>query len=365
MQNRLFCNRNDFYRYHVVMANTTTYQGDVWVLAGQSNMEGQAVVELETDKAVIEVPSTVSGVIEEIVVAPSARVKVGDVLFTYTAESAGEKPAQAEQPAPAAQGSAAEPVAQKPAVEEAKPTAGAAAAAKPEAQNSAAEKASDGKSDEKPIAAKADSEAPSAKSAGKPTGRTSGKSGEEKAGAADEGESYHLAFKSSPIGAEVLIDGEYFGRTPCDRRVLDPKKSIAITFRREGYEPHERMIGASDNWVKKGNDRVLTVSANLKKVVKPAAGVALPASPEAKTQRAPEPAPAAHSQAKPAAPPTSAPAKPAAPAPEIARPAAPKPELAKPAASASEPAKPTPAPTPKPPVLKPVPNFDEPSKAKE
>ena len=55
------------------------------VTAGESIKEGQTVVELETDKAVIEVPSTVNGVIEEIFVAPSASVKVGDVLFTYTA----------------------------------------------------------------------------------------------------------------------------------------------------------------------------------------------------------------------------------------------------------------------------------------
>ena len=47
------------------------------VTAGETIKPGQAVVELETDKAVIEVPSTVSGVIEEITVTPSARVKVG------------------------------------------------------------------------------------------------------------------------------------------------------------------------------------------------------------------------------------------------------------------------------------------------
>ncbi len=54
------------------------------VTAGETIKEGQTVIELETDKAVIEVPSTVSGVIEEVVVTPSQRVKAGDVLFTYT-----------------------------------------------------------------------------------------------------------------------------------------------------------------------------------------------------------------------------------------------------------------------------------------
>jgi pyruvate dehydrogenase E2 component (dihydrolipoamide acetyltransferase) len=64
------------------------------VTAGETIREGQTVVELETDKAVIEVPSTVSGVIEEIVVTPSAQVKVGDVLFTYTAAGATDAPAE-------------------------------------------------------------------------------------------------------------------------------------------------------------------------------------------------------------------------------------------------------------------------------
>jgi pyruvate dehydrogenase E2 component (dihydrolipoamide acetyltransferase) len=68
------------------------------VTAGESIREGQTVVELETDKAVIEVPSTVSGVIEEVVVTPSSSVKAGDVLFTYTAESSATKPAEAATP---------------------------------------------------------------------------------------------------------------------------------------------------------------------------------------------------------------------------------------------------------------------------
>ena len=62
----------------------------VAVTAGETIKEGQTVIELETDKAVIEVPSTVSGVIEEVSVAPSQRVKAGDVLFTYTAAEAGQ-----------------------------------------------------------------------------------------------------------------------------------------------------------------------------------------------------------------------------------------------------------------------------------
>ncbi len=44
--------------------------------------EGQPVMELETDKAVVEVPSTVSGVVREVKVKEGQKVKVGAVIFT-------------------------------------------------------------------------------------------------------------------------------------------------------------------------------------------------------------------------------------------------------------------------------------------
>ncbi|MFZ0797479.1 MAG: 2-oxo acid dehydrogenase subunit E2, partial [Terriglobales bacterium] len=44
--------------------------------------EGQPVMELETDKAVVEVPSTISGVVREIKVKEGQKVKVGEVIFT-------------------------------------------------------------------------------------------------------------------------------------------------------------------------------------------------------------------------------------------------------------------------------------------
>jgi pyruvate dehydrogenase E2 component (dihydrolipoamide acetyltransferase) len=77
------------------------------VTAGETVKAGQTVVELETDKAVVEVPSMVDGVIDEIKITPSQRVKVGDVLFTYSAASgAEEKTAETEKrqaPPPEAQ----------------------------------------------------------------------------------------------------------------------------------------------------------------------------------------------------------------------------------------------------------------------
>jgi pyruvate dehydrogenase E2 component (dihydrolipoamide acetyltransferase) len=49
---------------------------------GATVSEGQPVMELETDKAVVEVPSTVSGVVREIKVKEGQKVKVGEVIFT-------------------------------------------------------------------------------------------------------------------------------------------------------------------------------------------------------------------------------------------------------------------------------------------
>ncbi len=52
------------------------------VKAGDRVSEGQPVMELETDKAVVEVPSTVSGVVREIKVKEGSKIKVGQLIFT-------------------------------------------------------------------------------------------------------------------------------------------------------------------------------------------------------------------------------------------------------------------------------------------
>ena len=52
------------------------------IAPGTTVSEGQPVMELETDKAVVEVPSSVGGVVREIKVKEGQKVKVGDVIFT-------------------------------------------------------------------------------------------------------------------------------------------------------------------------------------------------------------------------------------------------------------------------------------------
>ena len=70
------------------------------VAPGAKVSEGQPVMELETDKAVIEVPSSVTGTIKDIQVKEGEKVKVGQTVFTVE-DGAGAKPgkAQADKPA--------------------------------------------------------------------------------------------------------------------------------------------------------------------------------------------------------------------------------------------------------------------------
>src|ERR1022692_4226845 len=66
---------------------------------GASVSEGQPVMELETDKAVVEVPSTVSGVVREIKVKEGQKVKVGEVIFTLEGGAVNEPtPARKHEP---------------------------------------------------------------------------------------------------------------------------------------------------------------------------------------------------------------------------------------------------------------------------
>jgi len=66
---------------------------------GATVSEGQPVMELETEKAVVEVPSSVSGIIREVKVQEGQKVKVGEVIFTLQGDAAVEsKPARRHDP---------------------------------------------------------------------------------------------------------------------------------------------------------------------------------------------------------------------------------------------------------------------------
>ena len=79
-------------------------QGDLvrlMISPGTSVSEGQSVMELETDKAVIEVPSSISGTVKDIRVKEGEKIKVGQVIFTVD-NGAGAKAAEPKAAAAAA-----------------------------------------------------------------------------------------------------------------------------------------------------------------------------------------------------------------------------------------------------------------------
>src|SRR5579871_5079868 len=111
------------------------------VAPGAKVNAGQSVMELETDKAVVEVPSSVSGTVQEIRVKEGDKIKVGQVIFTVDGAEAKQAPAApqpaAQAPAPAAE-KRAEPAREKEAGAPA-PSASAASAGAPAATGGATE----------------------------------------------------------------------------------------------------------------------------------------------------------------------------------------------------------------------------------
>ena len=100
------------------------HQGDLvrlMISPGASVAEGQPVMELETDKAVVEVPSSVSGTVQEIRVKEGEKVKVGQVIFTVEngagAKARAPEPKATEKPQTAPQPQTAFQSAEAPRVE--------------------------------------------------------------------------------------------------------------------------------------------------------------------------------------------------------------------------------------------------------
>jgi len=90
----------------------------VRVQPGQAVKEGDILLEVETDKAAVEIPSPVTGTVAEVRVKPGDVVKVGDVLVIFeVAEAAGalKPPAEARPAAPVAPSAAQLPPQSRPA----------------------------------------------------------------------------------------------------------------------------------------------------------------------------------------------------------------------------------------------------------
>lgn len=109
---------------------------------GDTVKPGQAVLEVETDKAVIEVPCPQGGVIKDVLVKKGDTVSVGQELLSLEAPGATTAPAPAAKPA--AEPAAAAPAAAEPTPAPASPTPVAAVAEPaPVASNGRAELSSD------------------------------------------------------------------------------------------------------------------------------------------------------------------------------------------------------------------------------
>ncbi len=94
----------------------------VLVSPGDTIAKDQPVLELETDKATIEVPSSVAGVVKDVQAKAGQKIKVGQTILTVDGEDgAAAKPAAKA----AAQAEAAEPKAAEPKAEEPEPEAAA------------------------------------------------------------------------------------------------------------------------------------------------------------------------------------------------------------------------------------------------
>src|ERR1035441_5708732 len=72
---------------------------------GASVTEGQPVMELETDKAVVEVPSSVTGTVGEVRVKEGDKLRVGQVIFTVENGARPAKQASSNPPMTDADGS--------------------------------------------------------------------------------------------------------------------------------------------------------------------------------------------------------------------------------------------------------------------
>ncbi|MBE0584275.1 MAG: E3 binding domain-containing protein, partial [Desulfofustis sp.] len=69
----------------------------VHVTAGQSIGEGEPLLDVETDKAAVEIPSPISGIVRQVLTGPGKIARVGEVLviFAESGEAAEQAAAQA------------------------------------------------------------------------------------------------------------------------------------------------------------------------------------------------------------------------------------------------------------------------------
>src|SRR3974390_1817875 len=73
--------------FHLPELGEGVYEAEAvrWLVqAGETVKHGQALLEALTDKATMEVPAPFAGVIEELLIEPGAKIKIGQPILRYT-----------------------------------------------------------------------------------------------------------------------------------------------------------------------------------------------------------------------------------------------------------------------------------------
>ena len=73
---------------------------EVLVSVGDRVVDGKPILVVETDKATTEIPSPVTGVVQEIRVKPGDVIKVGEVLMVFLEDKEAETPRRVEKAEP-------------------------------------------------------------------------------------------------------------------------------------------------------------------------------------------------------------------------------------------------------------------------
>jgi uncharacterized protein (TIGR02266 family) len=140
-----------------------------------------------------------------------------------------------------------------------------------------------------------------------------------------------VEISSTPVGADVLLDGKMLGKTPYTIRKFDASKPHEVAVKRVGFVAQTRSISAGDAFEAKGDKEVLALALTLEAVAKPAA----PAKPAVAVKK-----PVVKKPGEAAAPAGDKPAEGAPAAAEKPAEAAPAPAAEKPAEAPKPAAKP-------------------------
>jgi uncharacterized protein (TIGR02266 family) len=154
------------------------------------------------------------------------------------------------------------------------------------AEAAAAASASTSAAAEKPAAEKPAAEKPAAEQPA-PEKTAEGAPVEKPAAAAPAAAAPLLKITSSPSGAQVLIDGKEMGVTPFVSKEIDPASPHAITIKKDGFDPSERMVSGLD-WSRPHGSSPQTLKVNAKLRRTAAAPAATPAPTPAKENAEPE-----------------------------------------------------------------------------